>query len=517
MAMGVPVMKNGETEATLCINLGLTDITKFTNSVLGFDNIIMTRSDGFIMASKNEDHIGKNLADIYPDLSKFNTQSAANRISFEIKGQSYEGSVYNIEGLNWKVWTYKKVGAIQKNSNDNLLSSSIVALIALIIAGLMVYLLTSGLIFKPLNTMNAFAKDVEAGNLDNTLEVKRNDELGALSGSLNSMVLKLKQMIRETEQKGKEAAEEAERARKAVKEAEEARREADMATHNGVLQAAGKIQGFVEQIVSETGELAETGETIRKAADVQHARMMETATSMEQMNESVSEVARNSGDAATNATETKERAKQGTDLMSQVIASITTVQTQTNSMKNDLVSLGAQADSIGAIMVVINDIADQTNLLALNAAIEAARAGEAGRGFAVVADEVRKLAEKTIGATQEVGESISAIQKAAHKSIESMDEAARSVDATTELASQSGEVLERILVFADNNAQQAHSIATAAEEQSAASEEINRAVEEVSRLSEQTSGNMLQSVSAIERLVEMSNQLNRVVDDLKNS
>ena len=148
--------------------------------------------------------------------------------------------------------------------------------------------------------------------------------------------------------------------------------------------------------------------------------MTDTSAGMEQMSASIVEVARNSGQAASNAVKTQQEAGQGATLVRQVINSVNHVHEQTQAMKVDLTALGKQADSIGAIMDVINDIADQTNLLALNAAIEAARAGEAGRGFAVVADEVRKLAEKTIGATKQVGENISGMQTAARQSISSM-------------------------------------------------------------------------------------------------
>lgn len=203
-------------------------------------------------------------------------------------------------------------------------------------------------------------------------------------------------------------------------EAEEARKEAELATQRGILQAASQIEGVVARIASSTEELAAQSEQISNAAEIQRQRMTDTSAGMEQMSASIVEVARNSGQAASNAVKTQQEAGQGATLVRQVINSVNHVHEQTQAMKIDLTALGKQADSIGAIMDVINDIADQTNLLALNAAIEAARAGEAGRGFAVVADEVRKLAEKTIGATKQVGENISGMQTAARQSISSM-------------------------------------------------------------------------------------------------
>jgi methyl-accepting chemotaxis protein len=177
--------------------------------------------------------------------------------------------------------------------------------------------------------------------------------------------------------------------------------------------------------------------------------------------------------------------------------------------------LGAQAENIGGVMNIISDIADQTNLLALNAAIEAARAGEAGRGFAVVADEVRKLAEKTMSATHEVGTGINAIQQSAKTNIQEVGSAVSSIGEATGLADASGEALKEIVELATANSSVVASIATAAEQQSATSEEINRSIEEISRIVNETSSGMMQSSAAVQELSQTAQELNRVMDQLK--
>jgi methyl-accepting chemotaxis protein len=177
--------------------------------------------------------------------------------------------------------------------------------------------------------------------------------------------------------------------------------------------------------------------------------------------------------------------------------------------------LGAQAESIGNVMNVISDIADQTNLLALNAAIEAARAGEAGRGFAVVADEVRKLAEKTMQATQEVGSSIHAVQQSARLNVEEVGKAVTSVAEANTLANSSGEALKEIVTLAAANSAVVASIATAAEEQSATSEEISQAIGEVNGIVVETSDGMVQSASAVHDLARMATELHGVMERLK--
>jgi methyl-accepting chemotaxis protein len=178
--------------------------------------------------------------------------------------------------------------------------------------------------------------------------------------------------------------------------------------------------------------------------------------------------------------------------------------------------LSERAEAIGGVMTVITDIADQTNLLALNAAIEAARAGEAGRGFAVVADEVRKLAEKTMSATHEVGNSIRDIQQAAETNAEHVDGAARGVAQATQLVSESGEALTKIVSLSTESSHLISGIATAAEQQSATSEEINRAIEDVNTIVKETTDGMVQSADAIQELARMASELKTLLDRLSS-
>ena len=178
--------------------------------------------------------------------------------------------------------------------------------------------------------------------------------------------------------------------------------------------------------------------------------------------------------------------------------------------------LDQSAKAITQIMGVISDIADQTNLLALNAAIEAARAGEAGRGFAVVADEVRKLAEKTMASTAEVDKAILDIQSSTGKSIAQVDVAAKAIDDATLLVNQSGEALLEIVRMAEGTADQVDAIATAVEEQSSTSEEINKSVAEINTIAGRTAQAMQESTKAIEELAHQAFALEKLVEEIKS-
>ena len=241
-----------------------------------------------------------------------------------------------------------------------------------------------------------------------------------------------------------------------------------------------------------------------------------TSLGMEEMNATVLEVARNAAAASTKAEAARGQAVAGQDVVEKSLAAISRVEAVSLAVKAGMDQLGAKAQAIGAIMNVISDIADQTNLLALNAAIEAARAGEAGRGFAVVADEVRKLAEKTMTATKEVGTSIGAIQTEARDSIVKVDEAVEAVGRATELAQASETALQTIVGLVDETSSQVQSIATAAEQQSATSEEINRAEEQVSRLSDEIARGMRESSGVVENMTRQVDALEEVVASFRS-
>jgi methyl-accepting chemotaxis protein len=393
---------------------------------------------------------------------------------------------------------------------------------ALLFGGVFVVLIMALILFlmrrylsTPLRSLADYSCRVADGHLDADVRGVFRGELARLKESMQSMVASLKGKMAEAQEQSRLAAEEAERARGATAEAEAAKERAEHAKQEGMLQAASRLDGIVERLSTATEELSAQADEINRGTEHQKQRISETATAMEEMNATVLEVARNASSAAENADATQGKAREGADIVDQAVQAIRTVQDMAAELKTNMDALGQQAEAIGQIMNVINDIADQTNLLALNAAIEAARAGEAGRGFAVVADEVRKLAEKTMAATKEVGESIHAIQDAARRNTSSMDSAVKAVEQATELANRSGESLEEIVRLSESTADQVRSIATASEEQSAASEEISRAVDEVNEIATQTSESMHQSVEAQQEVAGQAGELQELIEAMK--
>ena len=282
-----------------------------------------------------------------------------------------------------------------------------------------------------------------------------------------------------------------------------------------ILTTADQLEKMAQTLASAANSLSEYIAQSEQDAAHQASRATGTATAMEAMNSAVLEVARNAEDASKASASTRTKAEAGEEIVHKAISGIDIVRQQALQLKTDMNQLDKNAKAITQIMEVISDIADQTNLLALNAAIEAARAGEAGRGFAVVADEVRKLAEKTMSSTAEVDKTVVDMQNSTKQSIAQVDLAAKAIDDATTLINQSGEALQEIVRMADSTADQVNAIATSVEEQSATSDNINHSVAEMSDIAGRTAKTMQESAQAVTELARQASELQKLVEELK--
>ncbi len=242
----------------------------------------------------------------------------------------------------------------------------------------------------------------------------------------------------------------------------------------------GKIANSAITLGSSSTQLTTSSANMNEGVNRQSAQTAQVATAMEEMNAAVIEVARNSHSATEAARSARDIAARGGDVVGQAINAMKEVAESTEITGTTIKNLGKSSEEIGTIVSVINDIADQTNLLALNAAIEAARAGEQGRGFAVVADEVRKLAERTTKATKEISEMINTIQDETSRAVEAMEEGTHKVENGMNLANEAGDALSKIVTGVEDVNDMISQIATAAEEQSATAEEIAKNMENIS-------------------------------------
>ncbi len=235
------------------------------------------------------------------------------------------------------------------------------------------------------------------------------------------------------------------------------------------------------------------------------------ATASEEMSGTAMEIARNCGSAAKSAEQANEAAVHGETIVNGTVALMDRINSIVKASAKIIEELGNRSDQIGEVISLINDIADQTNLLALNAAIEAARAGEHGRGFAVVADEVRKLAEKTTGATKDIGNTIKAMQSEAKQAVVSMDQGVKEVELGAEEAKKSGAALKNILQQINAVSSEIGQIAVASEQQTATIDEIASNIQHVSIAIETTTKSAEKNVSAASEMENNTANLNLAV------
>lgn len=527
-ALGLPV-KDGD--RIVGVVYGTLDLGKMADSTTDTVHIARTGKcfvydkTGRLLMHPNKDYIGDDDSGL-PWVEHMLT-SPAGRYDYEWNGSDMLGYFDRVPMVDWLIIVSVEESDIHAPVSAMFRQSLLVGGLAMLIVGLVIVLVARG-IAGTLKAMAVLVEKLARGDLSLTeLEERsmsrdeaRGDEIGVMARGTRGMLEGLRRLFAESEQKtaeAKAAAEQAEQAAQAAAEANQARSEAENARRDGMLAAAHQLETVVEIVSSASAELSAQIEESEHGAERQAARMAETATAMEEMNATVLEVARNAGAAAEVSDAARQRAEAGAVVVEKAVTGIRKVREQSLSLKQDMAALAENARSIGSLMSVISDIADQTNLLALNAAIEAARAGEAGRGFAVVADEVRKLAEKTMSATNHVGDAIKDIQASTAKSMEQVDGAVLSIEEATELANQSGAALGEIVGMVDKAADQVRAIAAASEQQSAASEEINASITQVNNIAAETAQAMEQSTQAVAELAEQAQTLSTLIADMKNS
>lgn len=275
--------------------------------------------------------------------------------------------------------------------------------------------------------------------------------------------------------------------------------------------ALGQVHESIAATASAASEISSSSEQMAAGAQEQSAQTSEIASAVEEMTKTIFESTKNAGVAADHSKKASDNAKEGAKKIEATKQGMHRIVESTKETGKIINSLAHMTDQIGEITQVIDDIADQTNLLALNAAIEAARAGEQGRGFAVVADEVRKLAERTTKATKEIAETIKTVQKEAKDADKSMNEAGNLVKVGMDLTEEVAKVLVDILEMNERVAETVSQLAASSEEQSATAEEISKNIDSISSVIHESAAGTGQIAKAAEDLNRLTTNLQALI------
>ncbi|HWD34312.1 MAG TPA: methyl-accepting chemotaxis protein [Pseudomonas sp.] len=344
---------------------------------------------------------------------------------------------------------------------------TLATVLALVFGLLAAWAITRQIVIPLRQTLSA-ADRVASGDLRQDLNVERRDELGQLQRSMQRMTVSLRELI-------------------------------------------GGIGDGVTQIASAAEELSAVTEQTSAGVNNQKVETDQVATAMNEMAATVQEVARNAEEASEAALVADQQAREGDRVVAEAIAQIERLATEMNHSSDAMGQLKSESDKIGSVLDVIKSVAQQTNLLALNAAIEAARAGEAGRGFAVVADEVRSLAQRTQQSTEEIETLIAGLQSGTQQVVSTMDASRNLTDSSVELTRRAGTSLDTITRTVSSIQAMNQQIAAAAEQQSAVAEEINRSVMNVRDVSDQTSAASEETAASSVELARLGTHLQGLV------
>jgi methyl-accepting chemotaxis protein len=419
------------------------------------------------------------------------------------KNVATEASAFLQEGNAFVDSQTKKLNS----ATSRISSMAITFALAAVLIGLAVAWVIAKGVSRPIVEIARTAEKVALGDINQNIDIRQQDEVGQLAESFRGLTAYMKGL--------------ADAAQKIA--ANDLTIHVEPKSDKDVLGQSfktmiGNLSGMIRQLadnarelVSAATEISSSSEQMSKGAKDQSDQVNQVGTAVEEMTATILESSKNAGDASTAARGASETAITGGQIVNETIQGMQKIAQVVRDSSESITKLSHSADQIGEIIGVIDDIADQTNLLALNAAIEAARAGEQGRGFAVVADEVRKLAERTGKATGEITEMIKGVQTETSEAVNSMQAGMKQVDRGRELADNAGSSLNEIVSMAQRVTDMIAQIATASEEQSAAAEQISKNIEHINSVTKETATGAEQSAAAAEELNRQAEGLQQMV------
>ncbi|MCY1202452.1 Methyl-accepting chemotaxis protein PctA [compost metagenome] len=456
-------------------DLSLQTLAQIINA-LDFDGMgyaFLVSADGKVLVHPNKDMVMKSLRDIYPQ----NTPAISTGFSeVELNGTPRILTFSPVKGLpsvNWYIGVSVDKGKAYSMLNEFRASAIVATVIAVVIIMILLGMLIR-VLMQPLHTMGRAMQDIAQGEGDLTrrLAIHTQDEFGELASAFNRFVERIHGSIREV----------------------------SSATHQ-VNQVARLVLNASNSSMSNSDEQAN--------------RTNSVAAAINELGAAAQEIARNAADASQQASSARTLAEDGRQVVERTIAAMNELSGKIRASCGNIETLNSKTVNIGQILEVIKGISEQTNLLALNAAIEAARAGEAGRGFAVVADEVRNLAHRTQESAQEIQQMIEELQVGAREAVTTMTESQRYSEQSVEIANQAGQRLGSVTQRIGEIDGMNQSVATATEEQTAVVDSLNMDITEINTLNQEGVENLQATLRACADLDQQAARLQQLVGSFR--
>ncbi len=470
-----PVKAAGNTLGVVGGDLSLKTLVQIINSLdfSGMGYAFLVSGDGKILVHPDKEQVMKTLSEVYPQ----NTPKIATGFSeAELHGHTRILAFTPIKGLPSVTW-YLAL-SIDKDKAYAMLSkfrvSAIAAALISIVAILVLLGLLIRLLMQPLHLMGRAMQDIAQGEGDLTkrLAVTSRDEFGVLGDAFNQFVERIHRSIRE------------------------------------VAGTAHKLHDVSQLVVNASNSSMAN-------SDEQSNRTNSVAAAINELGAAAQEIARNAADASHHASDANHQAEDGKQVVEQTIRAMNELSEKISASCANIEALNSRTVNIGQILEVIKGISEQTNLLALNAAIEAARAGEAGRGFAVVADEVRNLAHRAQESAQQIQKMIEELQIGAQEAVSTMTESQRYSLESVEIANRAGERLSSVTGRIAEIDGMNQSVATATEEQTAVVDSLNMDITEINTLNQEGVENLQATLRACGELETQAGRLRQLVDSFK--